>query len=160
ADSGENPIHLTSSEIIIEDTWELPGELAEISGIAFLGEEKIVGVQDELGILYVYNLETRKIEKRIEFGPNGDYEGIALKNSTAYVLRNDGTIIVIEDYLSNPKISEIPSGFTQEVDIEGLCLDPENNRLLIAIKEEDPNLENSKGIYGLDLSTKKMDATP
>lgn len=150
----------SSSEVTIEDTWELPKELAEISGIAFLGEDKIVGVQDENGVLYVYNLNSRKIEKQIEFGPNGDYEGVALDRTTAYVLKTDGTIIVIEDYLTAAKVSEIKTGLTLEEDPEGLCLDEQNNRLLVAIKGNDPKAEDSKGIYGIDLSRQKMLASP
>ena len=72
ADSGPSVSLNLTSELTIEDTWELPGELAEISGIAFLGEEKVVGVQDEKGVLYVYNLSSRELEKQIQFGPNGD----------------------------------------------------------------------------------------
>ena len=160
ADSGPSVSLNLTSELTIEDTWELPGELAEISGIAFLGEEKVVGVQDEKGVLFVYNLSTRRIEKQIEFGSNGDYEGVALDNTTAYVLRTDGTIIVIEDYLTEKKVSEIQTGLTQEEDPEGLCFDEKNNRLLIAIKGDDPKEEGAKSIYAVDLSRQSPDASP
>jgi DNA-binding beta-propeller fold protein YncE len=150
----------STSAVSIEDTWELPRELAEISGMAFLGEGKIVGVQDEQGVLFIYDLNSREIEKRVKFGPNGDYEGVALDGTTAYVLRTDGTIIVVRNYLTEPEISDINTFLTQEEDPEGLCFDKKNKRLLIAIKGDDPRTEDSKTIYGFNISEQVKEAAP
>lgn len=158
SDSESAAQFIPSSEVSIEDTWELPAELAEISGMAFLGEEKIVGVQDEKGVLYVYNLSTQVLEKQIQFGPNGDYEGVALNEDTAYVLRTDGTIFVVQDYLTTAEVSEIKTMLTVKEDPEGLCYDQKNNRLLIAIKGDDPREEGSKAIYAIDLSQQDSEA--
>lgn len=159
-DSGTTPQITGSSAVSIEDTWELPGELAEISGMAFLGDEQIVGVQDEKGILYIYNLNSRELEKKIPFGPDGDYEGVALNGETAYVLRADGTIFVVEDFLAEAVVSEIQTRLTEEEDCEGLCFDTKNNRLLIAIKGDDPKEEEAKTIFALDPEAPDSGVTP
>ena len=78
--------HAETVEVVKK--WELPDILYEVSGIAYMGDQKIAAVQDEKGIIFVYNLSTSSIEKEILFGEDGDYEGIALAGSTAYVLKS------------------------------------------------------------------------
>lgn len=150
----------SSAEVKIEQAWELPEILAEISAIAFQEEDKIVGVQDEQGKLFIYNLQSSEIEKEIDFAGPGDYEGLALDGSTAYILRSDGTIFQIENYIQEPKVTELSTFLTEDEDTEGLCLDKKNNRLLVAIKSDDPKLDTSKGIYAFSLSTMKMSEEP
>lgn len=148
------------SSVKIEETWKLPTILSEISGLAYLDTDRMVGVQDEQGKLFVYNLSSKKIEKEVEFGSSGDYEGVALYGSTAFVLVSNGSIIKIEDFLSAPKVSKTQTRLTSKADTEGLCLDEKNNRLLVAVKEEDPNGEMYKGIYSVSLSTMEMQEAP
>ena len=49
---------------------------------------------------------------------------------------------------------------TEKQDVEGLCYDKKNNRLLLSIKEEEADTKDYKGIYAFDLSTKKLSADP
>ncbi len=149
-----------SSSVTVEETWKLPKILSEISGMAYLDDNKVVGVQDELGKLFIYNLNSKKIEKEVEFGGSGDYEGVALNGTTAFVLKSDGSLIKIDDYLSSPQVSKIDTPLTSEADTEGLCLDEKNNRLLIAVKEEDPNGERYKSIYSVPLASLEMQEAP
>ena len=58
--------------------WDLPAVLDEISGIAWMGEHRIACVQDEDGIIFIYNLQTSKIEDKIEFSSGADFEGITV----------------------------------------------------------------------------------
>ena len=51
-------------EIINE--WQLPKELDEVSGIDWVGDNKLACIQDEDGIIFIFNLETSKVEKSIE----------------------------------------------------------------------------------------------
>lgn len=149
-----------SSRVIIEKTWELPKVLREISGIAFFDENKIACVQDEKGKIFIYNLETSKIEKEISFSGQGDYEGIALKNSIAYVLRSDGVIFKIQDFQKDPKTEEFRTSLSRKQDVEGLYLDEEQNMLLLAIKGKDPESDDYKGIYRVNLNTMEMEEEP
>lgn len=149
-----------SSKVLIEESWELPESLAEISGIAFLEDNLLAGVQDEEGKIFIYNLETSQIEEEINFAGKGDYEGIAVAGSTAYVLRADGTVFLVNNYRSTPEVEELQTILAVENDVEGLCYDAENNRLLLAVKEKDLQSEDSKGIYAIDLKTKEFIEEP
>lgn len=83
-----NPRLAEKNHTIIK-TWEMPMELNEISGIAWIGEGKIACVQDEDGIIFIYNLNENKVEKTVNFAKSDDYEGITVVDGTAYVLRSD-----------------------------------------------------------------------
>ena len=153
-------IEAAYSPVKIQKTWKLPKILAEISGLAYLEEDKVVAVQDEQGKLYIYNLSSEKIEKEIGFAGRGDYEEVAIHEDAAYVLLSDGSIIKIDNYLSSPEVSTIETSLNQDADTESLCLDKKNKRLLIGVKEEDPSGGEIKGIYALPLNTLKMQAEP
>ncbi|HET8855028.1 MAG TPA: SdiA-regulated domain-containing protein [Salinimicrobium sp.] len=150
----------SDSPVMIEQTWKLPDVLKEISAIDYLQGNRVAAVQDEKGSIYIYNLQTSRIENEIEFAPKGDFEGIAISGEDAYVLRADGTVFFIKDFLGQAKVSQIDTDFTAEQDTEGLMLDKKNNMLLISVKEKDPNSTTYKGIYALDLNTGKLDPEP
>lgn len=142
--------------------WELPGELREISGISWIGENRIACVQDEDGIIFIYNLETSKIEKSVPFGKAGDYEGITVVGNNAYVLRSDGVIFEVTNFQNNDvKVNVHQTGMQglKGVNIEGLCADTKNNRLLLAVKER-KNVSDIKEVYAFDLAGKNTGQDP
>ena len=156
---GEDEV--AASDLRILERWELPDELVEISGIAFTDPNEVAGVQDEAGTIYLYDLAGKKITARIPFGGSGDYEGIAVNGSTAYVVRADGTLYEVANYKNGkPAVKQYRTGLTVNQDVEGLAYDARNNRLLLAIKGEEPGNADYKGIYAFDLATKKMDKAP
>lgn len=150
-----------SNQIIIEQTWELPKELKEVSGIAFLEPHRIACVQDEDGVIFIYNLETSKIDQSIEFGGAGDYEAMAITGNTAYVLRSDGSIFRIKDFLNNAEaeVSETDF-FSSKNNMESLFFDTSGNRLLITSKDKDPVSEDYTGIYSIDLASLQVEEEP
>jgi uncharacterized protein YjiK len=140
---------------------EVPPVLREISAIVYLDNNRFACVQDEMGIIYFYNTSVGKIEKEIPFAGAGDYEGLAIAGQTAYVLRSDGQIIEVKNYNSaNPAIRSFKTHLTAENNTEGMCFDPANNRLLIAIKGNEQQTEAYKGIYSFSLPNYKMDERP
>ncbi len=152
------------NNIVVVHEWELPNELEEISGIAYLSENQIACVQDELGTIFIFDLSEEKITKKIHFGKEGDYEGITIVGNTAFVLRSDGSLFEIKDFDSgkvpgNTMIYSSP--FPDGVDIEGLSYDENANRLLLLIKEKEKgNRHNYKEIYAFDLQTKSFLTEP
>lgn len=136
--------------------WDLPEELQEVSGIEWLGDNKIAAIQDEDGIIFIYNLATSKVENKFSFGGNGDYEGIAISGGTAYILKSDGSLLEISDYATNPnvKIHSTPLSNVKGIDVEGLTMDKRNNRLLIAEKERKGE-KVKRLVYAFDLQSKK-----
>ena len=149
------------SEITIAQKWDLPSDLKEISGIAYINDNRFACVQDELGKIFIFNIASNHIEKEIPFAEAGDYEGIAIVGSTAYVLRADGKLFEVIGYNHNkPSVIQHSTHLTAKHDVEGLCYDKKNNRLLLAIKGKEQNSNDYKGIYAFDLSLKKLAATP
>ncbi|PIQ20004.1 MAG: hypothetical protein COW65_17500 [Cytophagales bacterium CG18_big_fil_WC_8_21_14_2_50_42_9] len=151
----------TAPEVTIIEKWEMPGILREISGIAYLGKNQFACVQDESGVIFIYNTATKKIDRQITFGATGDYEGIALVGRTAYVLRSNGKIFEVNNIdTQSPKIKEYDTPLTSKNDVEGLTYDAKNNRLLLAIKGAETNTTDYKGIYAFNLKTKQLSAQP
>lgn len=145
-----------SEEIKIVKTWELPDELEEISGFSFISENQVACIQDEDGIIFIYNLQTSEIEKEIDFSDSGDYEGIAVKGTTAYVLESDGDIYKVNNFMQEPEVTKFETRLSSNHDVEGLCTDSSGRQLYLAIKEENPVAKDYKGIYAFDLTTQKV----
>ncbi|MEX2349988.1 MAG: SdiA-regulated domain-containing protein [Flavobacteriaceae bacterium] len=145
--------------VTIQKKWELPEILDEVSGIVYFGDQKIAAVQDEKGIIFIYNLNTSSIEKEIPFGEDGDYEGITLVGNTAYVLKSDGTLSQVANFMGNQAQTTVyESPFKKGSNFEGLCYDRKHNRLLLALKENGES--DSKPVYAFDLTTKTFNKEP
>jgi uncharacterized protein YjiK len=144
----------TSYEIV--EKYDLPQVLSEVSDIAHFRDNLFACVQDELGTIFIYNTDNKKIEREIPFAGRGDYEGIALAGSTAYVVNSGGVIyevLDIED--AEPKVKKYETYLNAQNDVEALCYDKANNRLLLAYKEEEAG-GSRKGIYLFDLRNKQL----
>lgn len=126
----------------------LKSELNEISGLHYLDSNTLLGVQDEKGKIYFINSENGEIKKTFMFGNNGDFEGIANKDTLFYVLRSDGTVIKFDGKLTQ-KCSFMSK---KNFDFEGLYLNDTSQELLIACKRHGKK-EKRKDIwiYQIDL---------
>lgn len=140
--------------------WTLPAELREVSGIAWLGNNLMACVQDEEGVIFIYDLEKKAIKEKISFAGPGDYEGIVVNGNTAYILRSDGAILEVEDYMNQKKVNVHATVLASTQNTEGLAFDKKNNRLLIACKGYDEALGDTKGIYAFSLDNKTMQEKP
>lgn len=162
-------IFLTSSNKIGYDfskptlNDELPPILHEISGLAIIDSSSIACVQDEDGILFIYNIKKHKITQQHTFGLKGDYEGITLVNDVLYVLRSDGVLFEIKDHQTKKLKVKTYSTRVPAINNEGLCYDAINNRLLIGAKgkiNKDPTNKDIRLIYAFDLKTKTLNQSP
>lgn len=146
--------------------YQLPKSMEEISGISYLEKDKIACIQDENAIIYVYDLNTAKVISEHHFEKDGDYEDIAIVNNDAYVLRSDGTLFKVENFLKKEKKTiKIKTSLSQKNDAEGLVYDQKTNSLFIACKgSPSVNKENIykglKAIYRFDLKTKALIEKP
>jgi uncharacterized protein YjiK len=147
-------------DVSIIQKWELPAELKEISGIAYIDEQRFACIQDEKGTIYIFNIRSNKIEKEISFAGAGDFEGITVKGNFAYAVRADGKIYEVDMNVGKNSAQEFSTSLTLEHNVEGLCYDQKNNRLLLAIKDEEPGNPGYKGIYAFDLSKKSFVQEP
>lgn len=145
----------------VSQHWKLPSELDEISGMAWLDGDRIAAVQDEEGIIYIYNLKNKKIDKEIAFGKPGDYEGITTNKEDAYVLRSDGTIFEISNFEQSTRtVKTFKTPFSDKNNMETIAIDIQANTLLLIPKDRDLESDTYKGIYGFSLRTKKFQNDP
>lgn len=139
----------------------LPGILHEISGITEIDTSTIASIQDEDGVLFIFDLTDNRIKSQFFFGNPGDYEGIARFGKRIFVLRSDGVIFEISDYGKPGRASASYVTGIPAKDNEGLCYDIKNNRLLIGPKSNIEGEKKSKrAIYGFDLVTRKLIEKP
>lgn len=148
-----------SYEII--NKWELPVELEEISGIHWMGDDKIACIQDEDGIIFVYDLSTSKIVRQYKFAGAGDYEALTTLNGEFWVVESNGKLFNVkslEDEEENAQIVQLE--FEYRNNIEGLATNEDGN-LWLSVKER--NLDNKgdyKGVYSFNPATKKLNKEP
>jgi uncharacterized protein YjiK len=130
--------------------YDLPKKLKEISGLSFFSESELYCVNDELGKIYLFNLSKKEITKTIEFGNDGDYEGIEVVGNICYILRSDGKITSLN--LDNEKTEKIDCKQNEVFEYEGLGYDPSTNSLLLAAKE----MKGEKVVYAFNLNSARL----
>ena len=143
----------------IEQKWELPEILEEISGITYFALNRIACVQDEDGTIFIYDLEKEVIEKEIDFGGSGDYEALTVIENDAFVLRSDGVLFEVKNFQHAPKTVEYDPGIDHSINFEGLCLSKDARKLLMITKDEDGN-NDVRNIYSFHLGSRTFDKEP
>lgn len=117
--------------------YELPELLREISGVAVMDSTTVFCIQDELGSVFQYDLRQGEIVNSYRFTDKGDFEDIALHDSTLMILRSDGHVFFYD--LRTWRISSIQMP-VKSLNVEGLCID--NGYVYLANKDA---LINSMG---------------
>lgn len=146
-----------SANYTISKTWELPSELDEISGIVWLDSQNLACIQDEDGMIYVYNLKKNAISEEIPFAGNGDYEAIARHEDDLYVMQSDGLLYEIKNWRATTiLVTAHQTDFKSSHNMESLVYSVKDSALLTAPKDKDVG-ENFKGIYKIALSSKKVE---
>ncbi len=149
-----------------DKSWDLPKKLEEISGLGFIDKNRLACVQDEKGNIYIFNLKTGEVERKIIFGDDGDYEGVEIIKNDAWIIKSNGTLYEVKDYLNkdNPNVTKFKTELSEKNDVEGLGYDPLNNNLLIACKGHpfvsDKKGKDFKAIYNFGLENKQLDLKP
>jgi hypothetical protein len=141
----------------------LPGILREISGITLIDSSTLACIQDENGIVFIFDLLNNEIKDQVHFHSNGDYEGITSVNSTLYVLRSDGVLFKIGFTGNAGSTKAIFSPGIPDKENEGLCYDQNANRLLIAPKITGGRTSEYEGkhpVYSFDLKSEVLNQQP
>lgn len=147
-------------------TFELPGELREISGLSMSENEAFVwGVQDEKGQVYQIGLKEGNILEKIPFWKDGDYEGIQKVGQDIFVVKSTGTLYRIRNIgKAEQTVDKYNTILGKSNDVEGLGYDALQNRLLLACKGS-PGIDQDsvtleKAIYAFSLDSLKLDPVP
>ncbi len=139
------------------ERFSLPKDLREVSGLSYYKPGRLAMVQDELAVVFIYDLKTKTVVDEHVFGRKGDYEGVEFVNGELYMLRSDGELYHFQptdgiEIMSGggPEIHHTKIELPGKNDVEGLGYDPKLNALLLATK--DPATGNpQKPIYFYDL---------
>jgi uncharacterized protein YjiK len=116
-----------------EKTYKLPDILKEVSGIRIDHEGRLYCVQDELGVVFQYDLENALIAKQYRFANAGDFEDISVKGDSIFVLRSDGTIFGFR-FAKKGTVSQF-SVSLDATDYESLTYDEQSGRFYIVSKD-------------------------
>lgn len=133
-------------------------DLEEISGLTFYKENQVAAIEDEKGKLYFIDVNTGDITRTIEFGSDGDYEGVEFIGDQVYILRSDGDIYNFT--LTNDNKADANKEETvldSKNDAEGLGFDGQN--LIVALKGSGDTKDNNahgKAIYSYDVEKKEI----
>ena len=142
---------------------KLPKILNEISGQTIIDDSTIACIQDENGIIFIYDTKKNSIRQQITFAGDGDYEGICRVKEDLFILRSDGVLYQVIRFASaTPSTEEFITGIPAD-NSEGLCYDSLDNRLLIACKSrigDDQTNKDLRAVYAFDLKNKKLNTSP
>lgn len=143
------------------ERYALPKALREVSGLSYYKPGKLAMIQDELAVVFIYDLKRKSVTDEHVFGGKGDYEGVEFVDGTLYMLRSDGELYHFKptDGLKilggGVDIHHIKIELAGKNDVEGLGYDPKLNALLLATKDPSAKVQpgggNDKPIYFYDL---------
>ena len=129
------------------ETYTLPKELKEVSGLAYYKDDKLLCVQDEDAVVFVFDTKKKKVTQDFGFGGYGDFEGIEYVNNEVYVLESNGNLFRFKP--ESTQIGRTKTDLPDKTEVEGLGYDPKTKRLLIAVKNGKGS--SDKAVYSFDL---------
>jgi len=151
-EDGPKPVSLRSTDYDLLKPvkgWALSDSLAEISGITFFKNERLIAIEDLHPILYELKLgdSTGSIVNKLEFRETDkekfDFEDLAAIGDTIYALWSHGAIFKITKQEKGYTSQRTKTWLKKENNTEGLAYDPVSGNLLVACKD-DAGLEDVK----------------
>ncbi|MEO8771591.1 MAG: SdiA-regulated domain-containing protein [Ferruginibacter sp.] len=122
---------------------KLPGDMAEISGIAYYAKDtSVFAITDEAGILYKIPLKNSNHFRQWKFDKKRDFEDLVLIDSTFYALVSNGDIVSIK--FDGDSIHTYRANFSDyskaEDEFESLYATEDSNALIMVCKScpDDP----------------------
>jgi uncharacterized protein YjiK len=116
------------------EVQELPAELMEVSGLSLFQKDKIACVQDEAGIIYIYDWEKREVVAKKNFQVLDDFEGVEIVGEDGFAITSEGDLYELPN-LSEQAIKH-STNISRSANFEGLCYDKANEQFLIVPKAE------------------------
>lgn len=143
-------------------TFELPEDLKEVSSIVAVGGDVLACLQDEKGWLFFFDLGTGAVTERVKFGKRGDYEGLAFRGGTFWVLRSDGRVMRLERDEDRYRVSDDKRAKVGHDEFEGLTWDARLGQLLLAPKDRPQGREHkgTRRLFLVDPETLETAETP
>ena len=149
--------------------WVLSDSLSEISGIAFLKNNRLLAIEDIHPILYELKLGdssaviTNKIEFRRVDEEKFDFEDLAVAKDTVYALWSHGAIFKIVKQKKGVTSERMKTWLKKENNTEGLAYDSLSGNLLVACKEEsglEDEQKSTRSVFEFDIKADSLKADP
>jgi len=166
------PVSLSSTDYDLVKPvkgWALSDSLAEISGITFLKNERLIAIEDIHPFLYELKLgdSSGVIANTLEFRETDkekfDFEDLVAVGDTVYALWSHGAIFKIIKQKKGATSERMKTWLKKENNTEGLAYDPLSGNLLIACKD-DAGLEDVKkstrAVYEFDIKADSLKPNP
>ena len=144
---------------------ELPEILREVSAISYIDRGRIGMVQDEQGTIFICSIIDGRIINQISFASGGDFEGLAILDNEAWVLRSDGDLFHVRGLGdANPLTIKVETPLGKKGDTEGLVYDELEKQLLIGLKQP-PKLKgkrdkDKRAVFSYKLDRNFMSESP
>lgn len=139
--SAETPGRLQHYPLDAESTqqWRLPGKLTEISGLALTADDRLLAVDDEVGIVYEMDFTKGGIVKAFALGKpavRADFEGIAVAAGLVYLVTSDGSVYLASEGADGQRVSYdiFSTNAGESCEIEGLAGSVDGSRLYLLCK--------------------------
>jgi hypothetical protein len=122
-----------------QDRWELPKDLAELSGLALAAGGRVLAHGDERAIIFELDPAAHRVVKRFEFGrpaAREDFEGIAVADDRVFLVTSDGVLYEGPEGGDGEAVEFVThvTGAGRSCEVEGLAYEPESRSLLLACK--------------------------
>ncbi len=146
-------------------TFLLNKDLKEISGLSLSADkETLLTINDEEGKVFQLDKTTGEVLKKSKFHKKGDYEGIEVVGDKVYVLKHNGTLYEITNFMEDTEtVTSYATDLNANNDVEGLGYDSSTGQLLLACKGKAGKgdfYKKKRAIYGFNLTTKKLTKEP
>ena len=125
-------------------SFQMPGPLEEISGLAVTSEGRLFGHNDERATVHEIDRGTGAVGRRIFIGGDpsieGDFEGLAIAGERFFLVTSQGALYEFREAgdreIAPHRVTDL--GLSTSCEIEGLDYDPSDDLLLVACKVATP----------------------
>jgi len=138
--------------------YKMPEVLREISGLGITKTGEVGCIQDEQGVIFIYDTDQCEINRRIGYGKNADYEGVTFVKDDAFVLRTNGNIYrVLAFDGGQPVRQKHKSLLNRKNNTKGIAYESGKNRVLAICKDGyttgDGNFIEQLAIFPYDIDS-------
>lgn len=118
--------------------WVLPNSLNEISGLALTSDGRLLGHDDETGLVTIYDYRRGVIVKQFRVGRNTheDFEGITTVGTDWWMLASNGKLYQFREAADggSAPYTMHDTQLGKECEFEGVVYDPGRNELELSCK--------------------------
>jgi uncharacterized protein YjiK len=121
---------------------ELPAELAEVSGLAFTGDGRLLAHGDERAVIYQIDVPGGKVVKRFAIGDAagpllGDFEDIQVVGDRVFLVTSAGELVEAKEGADGATVPVVrrTRGLRGACEVEGLAWDEASSSMLLLCKE-------------------------